>query len=399
MFEADQYTMEQKIIKDFINQLARDFDFLYFLENMKKEEFPEKFWKAISEGGYIGILVPEEYSGTNFKARDLVLFCYNMALKGLMSLQLINQIACCDFLAKFGSKEQKKRYLSELISGKLCGYALMEENEGMSLFDINTKAIKKGTNYKLNGQKNYVVGAKKSSKMIVAARTKAIGKGDKKTGISLFIVDSDANGIEIIPKEINVRVTPEKELMMITGDTFSQVNFSEVNVSGENLLGEKNCGGEYIQETSNLLMLMTAACAIGWAENVLDKAVEYAKKRVIFEEPIGSYQAVQHPMVRAKTDIELAKLALDRAVSAYDNKEDIDEVFVYASISKYAATEAAYNACDISIQAHGGYSFDRETGIITLWPLILLSRIIPLNNDIILEKFSEAALGLPLSID
>jgi alkylation response protein AidB-like acyl-CoA dehydrogenase len=275
----------------------------------------------------------------------------------------------------------------------------MEENEGMSLFDINMRAYKDDGNYKLNGQKNYVVGAKNSSKMIIAARTKAISKDDKKTGISLFILDSNANGIEMIPKEINVRVTPEKELMMITGDTFFQVNFNEVNVSEKNLLGEENSGGEYIQETSNLIMLMTAACAIGWAENVLDKAVEYAKKRVIFEEPIGSYQAVQHPMVRAKTDIELAKLALDRAVSAYDNKEDIDEVSVYAGVSKYAATEAAYNACDISIQAHGGYSFDRETGIITLWPLILLSRIIPLNNDVILEKFSEAALGLPLSID
>lgn len=397
MFESNQYTMEQKIIKDFVNQLAKDFDFLYFLENMRNEEFPDKFWEAINEGGYLGILVPEEYSGTGFKAMDLGVLCYNMALKGLISYQLMDQVVCCDLLAKFGSEEQKKKYLPEIISGEVCSYATKEEPEGMSLYDVNMRADNVGGVYQLNGQKNYIVAAGKASRMMVAARTKTGNNEDKKNGISLFIIDSNAEGIEMIPKEINVRVTPEKELMTITGDTFYQVNFKEVNVSQENLIGQENSGGAYIQETSDLLMIMMAATAIGWGENVLDKAVEYAKTRTIYEEPIGSYQAIQHPLVRAKTDLELAKLALKRAVRSYDNKEDKDEVSVYTSIAKYAATEAAYNACDISIQTHGGYSFDRETGIITLWPLILLSRIIPLNNDVILEKFSETALGLPLS--
>jgi len=133
----------------------------------------------------------------------------------------------------------------------------------------------------------------------------------------------------------------------------------------------------------------------GWGEYVLDMAVEHAKKRVIFEEPIGSYQGVQHPLARAKTDLELAKLAVTRAVTACKNKENRDDISVYASIAKYTATEAAYAAFDVSMQAHGGYSADRETGIIALWPMVLLSRIIPLNNDVILEKYAEAALGLP----
>ena len=183
--------------------------------------------------------------------------------------------------------------------------------------------------------------------------------------------------------------------MTITGDTFYEITFNDVEVSSDALIGKDNMAGQYIQETSDLLMIMMATASVGWGDYVLNKGVEYAKNRVIYDEAIGSYQAVQHPLVRAKTDIELAKLAVSRAITAYQNKEDKDDISVYASISKYAATEAAYHAFYVSMQTHGGYSFDRETGIITLWPLVLLSRIIPLHNDVILEKFADAALGLP----
>jgi len=150
-----------------------------------------------------------------------------------------------------------------------------------------------------------------------------------------------------------------------------------------------------VQEAADLLMIMMATAAVGWGDYVLEKAVEHAKKRVIFKEPIGSYQAVQHPLARAKTELELAKLAVGRAVMAYQNEEDKDDISIYAGIAKYTATEASYTAFDVSMQTHGGYSADRETGIITLWPMVLLSRIIPLNNDVILEKYAEQGLGLP----
>ncbi len=396
---SEKYTLEQKIIRDFVHQLAKDFNANYFLENMKNEEFPINYWKVIGEGGYIGMLASEEYGGTGFMIEDLVIFFEAMAKKGLVSHQLMNQVVCCDILTKYGNEEQKKKYIPGIISGTICSYASMEQSEGMSLFNINMRADRKGPIYKLNGRKNYVVGAKASSNLIIAARTKPLDldKDSKEDGISLFLLDSNTEGIEMIPKEINVRVTSENEMMMITGDTFYEVHFNDVVVSQGNLIGQENSGGQYIHDTSSLMMIIMAVTSIGWGEKVLEMAVEYAKNRVIFKEPIGSYQAIQHPLVRAKTDLELAKLVMERAVSACDNHENPEEIAVYASMSKYAATEAAYNACDIAIQAHGGYSFDREMGIITLWPLILLSRIIPLNNDVILERFSEAALGLPAS--
>jgi hypothetical protein len=231
--------------------------------------------------------------------------------------------------------------------------------------------------------------------MFVLARTGPASEGDPKCGLSLFMLDPQTPGIEVTSREINVRVTGDEEPTQITGDAFFDVVFKDVEVPREGLIGEAGIGGEAIEAVSNLLFILTAVMAIGWGESVLEKAVEHAKTRVIFEEPIGSYQAVQHPMVRARTELELAKLAIVRAASAY-NKRD-EDLAVYASVSKCAATEAAYAACDISLQAHGGSGFDRETGVITVWPLILLSRILPLNNDVILERFAEAALDLPVT--
>ncbi|MBW2201148.1 MAG: acyl-CoA dehydrogenase, partial [Deltaproteobacteria bacterium] len=363
----------------------------------KKMEFPLKFWNVIGEGGYIGMLAPEEYGGTDFNAEDLVVFFESMAKKGLMSHQLINQVTCCDFLTKYGNPEQKSKYIPGIISGTLCSYANLEQSEGMSLFDISMSAVKEGNTYKLNGRKSYVAGAKGSANLIVAARTKPLDPENKKEGISLFLLDSNSKGIEMVPKELNVRVTGENEMMMITGDTFYEIHFNDVKISQENRIGRENSGGEYIDNTSSLMMMMMAATSIGWGENLLEMGVEYAKNRVIYEEPLGSYQAIQHPMVRAKTDLELAKLIIERAANAYDSEEDQEEVAIYAGMAKYTATEAAYNACDIAIQVHGGSGFDRDTGVITLWPLVLLSRIIPLNNDVILERYAEVALGLPAS--
>jgi alkylation response protein AidB-like acyl-CoA dehydrogenase len=393
MFERDDYTADQGALADFARQLAEEFDFSYFLENMRKGEFPGRFWEVLGAGGYLGILAPEEHGGAGSNIEDLVVLIHNLARNGLASHQLLNQILCCDLLARYGSDEQQRRHLPEIISGSLCALALMEETEGTDLFDLDMSAACDGESFKLNGTKRYVAGARETSRMLVVARTSPAPEGDPEQGLSLFIVDPKLRGIETIPRELNVRVTADEELVLITGDTFFDVVFDDVDVSRGDLIGKQGLGGEAIFEVSNLLFILTAVTAVGWGESVLEKAVEHAKNRVIFEEPIGSYQAIQHPMVRARTELELAKLAIARAVSAYDKRDE--EAAVYTSIAKCVATEAAYAACDISIQAHGGSGFDRETGVITLWPLILLSRILPLNNDVILERFAEAALDLP----
>lgn len=397
MFDKDTYTAEQKIITDFVHQLARNFGFEYFLENMKNEKPYTKYWNVLGDGGYFGLLAPEAFGGSDFKTGDLVVFFNNLAKKGLASHQIMNQVLCCAILAQYGSTELQKTYLPELISGKKCSYAVMEQGEGISLFDIRMDAVGDGDTYRLNGMKDYVAGAGDADCFIIAARTRPFDGKNKKQGISLFVVDAKTPGITVTPKELNVRVTGENEMMMITGDAFCTLAFDNVVVSSHSLLGLENSDEDCINAISSLQMIMMAAISIGWGENMLDMGVEHARNRAIFEDSIGSYQAIQHPMARAKTDLELAKLATERAVAAYDNNEAPENVLSFSSVAKYTASEAAYSACDISMQAHGGSAFDRDMGIISMWPLILLSRIIPLNNDMILERFSETVLGLPPS--
>ena len=217
---SENYTIEQKIISDFIDQLAKRYDFKYFFQKMKDGDPPSEFWEVLGQGGYIGMLAPEEYGGTASKAADLALFLQGMAKQGMASFQLIHQIASCHLLARYADEEQKKKYVPGIIAGAHCSYATMECGEGMSLYDITMTASGQGDTYRLSGRKSHVVGAKESSNLIVSARTGAPGQGDKREGICLFIVDSGCKGIEMIPKELNVRVTPVEERMMITGDTF-----------------------------------------------------------------------------------------------------------------------------------------------------------------------------------
>jgi len=320
MFDRSKYSVDQKFIKDFVRQLAKSCDYSYFLENMRNDKFPAEYWEIIGEAGYIGIMSPEEYGGASYKAEELTVFMNNMARNTLASYQLMNQIICCELLSKNGSEEQKKENLPAIINGKLCSAATTDLNEGMNLFEMNVKAVKKEKSYTLNGTKGYVFAAKEAEKLIVAART--ANKECDKEGISLFILDPKEDGIEIHPKEINVRttVTLEPEFTTITGDRVYEVSFDNVEIPLENMIGRENMGGQYVQEATDLFMIMMATVAIGWGDYVLDKAVDHAKKRVIFEEPIGSYQGVQHPLARAKTDLELAKLAVTRAVTAYQKK-------------------------------------------------------------------------------
>jgi len=400
MIEIEKLTNDQELIKDFVESLSKKYDSEYFLKKVKNKEFPIELWNEIANNGYLGIIVPEKYGGGNFGIDDLRVFVGEMAKNGLMSFQLVSQIIVCDIMHKYGNDEQKNKYLPEIISGARCSFAFSEPDAGTNTFNIVTDAFKEEEHYKLSGHKTYITGVKESKYMLVVARTTSnndLKDISKSPTISLFFVDPKSKGINITPQNIGFRSTSEREEMLITGDVQYDIYFDDVIVPKENLIGKENEGIGYLYNTFNLLKIMIAAMAIGWGKNVLNKAVEYAKKRTVFEDPIGSYQAIQHPMARAITDLELANLANQIASKACDSEEDINLVTTYANVARYVASEAAYEAWDIAMQSYGGYSLDREYGIITLWQPILSTRIIPISNEVILDHFCKHGLGLPNS--
>ncbi len=396
MFHDSSYTDEQQMIAGFAAQLEKDFDNAYFLSQAKEDEFPQKFWDVVVENGFLGLIAEERFGGSAFGSAELVVFLSSMAQAGAGSNVLINQLLCSDILSKYATDHQKEQYLPSLIAGDRWSYANLEQSDGRSVFDFEMTAEADGDNFVLNGAKHFVVGADGAKHLIVAARTSPYNKKNPEKGITLFVVDGNSKNIEIISKEINVRVITDREPTHVTGDAFFEVKFNATAIATNQVIGQVGQGGQLLESIAARQMLMMAGIAIGWGERILDKAIDYANTRVIYEEPIGSYQAVQHPMVHAKTALEMAKLLIRRSAAAYDADDPEQELFTYASIAKQHATEAGYAACDIGIQCHGGSGFDRDTGIITLWPLILLSRLVPLNNDVILERFSEEVLDLPV---
>ncbi|MBV1904544.1 MAG: acyl-CoA dehydrogenase family protein [Pseudomonadales bacterium] len=395
MFLESLYTEEQNIIAAQVLQLSRQYDDQYFLGVTKNNEFPQAFWQEISKSGYLGIITDPKFAGAGMSTSDLVVFLFSMAREGLASFQLINQILCSDIVSSLGTQAQCESLLPHIIQGDFWCYADMEHAQGRSLFDIATKARVEDDHYILDGNKCYAVRAQGASHLIVAARTEAWDEKHPQQGLSLFIVDASSAGIDYSAAHINIRVTDKREEVCATGDSFDSIEFNGVRVPLSGLLGKQGNAGEYLKRIACRQLFMLGLMNAGWGERLINKTVAYANERVVFKDALSSYQAVQHPMVVAKTEIEMAKLLLERAAEVFDEAEDLETLLSFCSVAKGRASQAAYSACDIAMQTHGGSGYDRDTGIISLWPLILMSRLLPLNNQTILSRFSELVLGLP----
>lgn len=395
MFHESHYSEEQGLIAVFAGQLANQYDQQYFLKETKHQRAPSQFWQELSQGGYLGIIVDEKFGGVGLSNEDLGVFLYHMAKQGLASYQLLNQLLCSDILCQLASDAQKDRLLPEIIKGKPWCYADLEYAQGRSLFDLKTEAEKTANQFVLNGKKVYAVNGESASHIIVAARTQPYDEKNPASGISLFLLDGQSAGVESTREHLNIRLVTEREEMAATGDLFNNLILENVKIPADHLIGELNQGGEYLKRIAARQMYLTALMAVGWGDRFVDKTTEYASQRVVFADPLSSYQAVQHPLVLAKTEIEMAKLLTERAADAFDEEISSEELLSYCSVAKARATDAAYAVCDVAMQTHGGSGYDRDTGIVSLWPLVLMSRLVPLNNNIILERFAEKAMALP----
>ena len=386
---SEELGEDQKLIADFVRDLAKKYEGDYFVDKAKSKEFPIEVWNDLAEYGYLGIILPDEYGGGEFKIDDLRVFVEEMSKNGLIPLQFVSNLIDSILILRYGNEDQKNKYLPEIISGTRFSFAITEPDVGTNVSNLKTNAVREGDYYRLNGQKRFITGAKESKYML--AVTKIVSDGEEK-GIGFLLVDPQSDGVGMVPIHIGV-VNPEET--MITGDSHYEVSFDDVMVPKENLIGEENMKEEHLFDVFVLWRLVIASMALGWGRNVIEIGAEYAKERIVFEDPIGAYQAIQHPMARAKTDLELAALVNQRAAIAYDNKEDPEVVEELANISKLTTSEAAYDACDIAMQCHGGYCFDKGYGLITVAPLIRLTRIIPISNEAILDQFGERVIGLP----
>lgn len=357
----------------------------WYVDHAERREPTTELWTALGKHGYIGINIPEEYGGGGAGLSELAIVVEESASRGTpMLLLLVASAISAEVISTYGSDEQKSSWLPRLAdgSGKVV-FAITEPDAGSNSHKISTTAVRDGDDWVLRGQKYYISGVDEADAILVVARTGT----DETTGrgrLSLFIVDTDAPGLEKTPQPVSVTL-PDKQFTLY---------FDDVRVSSARLVGDEGEGLTQVFQGLNPERITGAALCVGIGRYVLERASSYANERNVWGAPIGSHQGVSHPLAKAKIEIELAALMTSRAAWLHDNGLPAGEA---SNMAKYAAAEAALAATDAAIQTHGGNGLATEYGLLPYWGLARLLRIAPVNREMILNYVAQHTLGLPRS--
>ena len=378
-------------VRDAVHEAARGvterYGRAYFLDCVRKQEFPEAMWQAMGEQGLLGLGVPEEYGGSGGGLVEVTAAMEALSAAGAPMATFLLTTFARETILRHGNEEQKARFVAPTATGeeRMC-FAITEPDAGTNSWRIETTALAQddGT-YRLNGQKVFISAADSSEHMMVVCRSTRLSEvEDRKAGMAIVVVDTASPGIEIRPLDIAVDIA----------DLQFAVFFDDVVVPAENVIGEPGQAFRYLFDALNPERVLTASWGIGIGDYALAKAVDYAKERAPFGTPIGAYQALQHPMARARAHLDAARVLMYTAARVFDAGGDAGYL---ANAAKLLGSEAGTEACDVAIQAHGGYAFDRDFDVLSLWPVARLVRNIPINNEMILNYIGEHVLGLPRS--
>lgn len=379
---------EHRMIRETAAKIARSYGHGYYMSESTSGGDASELWEAMADTGFVGANTPVEYGGAGMGLSELAIMGEEMAAAGCPSpMSVISPAIVASILARHGSERIRQDFLPRMASGEIVVvFAITEPDAGSNAHEVSTSAVRDGDHYRLNGAKYYISGADQAEALLVVARTgtdEASGRGQ----LSLFVVDKQSEGLGLA--EIDVQInTPERQYTLTLDD---------VMVPAERLVGEEGHGLRQIFAGLNPERVMGAAMCVGIGRYALDKAVQYAKERDVWGAPIGSHQAVAHPLARSHIAVEQAKLLVQKAAWLYDNQGDPVETGAAANMAKFAAAEAAGEALDRAIQTHGGNGMATEYGLSTLWGMTRIWRIAPISDQMVLNFVASSVLGLPKS--
>jgi acyl-CoA dehydrogenase len=385
--QTETTAQDQQAIRQSVRELCRDFPDAYWRKVDKNEEYPEAFVKAVTDSGYLAALIPEEYGGAGMGITEASIILEEINKAGANSGACHAQMYTMGTLLRHGNEDQKRRYLPQIARGelRLQAFAVTEPNSGSEATRIQTRAVRKGDKYIVNGQKIFISRVKQSDLMLLLARTTPYDDvKDKTQGISVFIVDM---------RNVQGKLDVQPLDMMVNHHTNS-VFFEDVEVPAENLIGEEGRGFSYIIDGWNVERILVASEAIGDGRWFIDRAVKYASDRVLFGKPIGANQGIQFPIAQAYARIEAADLMRYRAAAKFDRREKCG---AEANMAKLLASEAAWEAANICLTTYGGYGFAREYDVERKFRETRLLTIAPVSNNLILAFLGNKVLGLPKS--
>lgn len=378
-------TPDHEALAKAVADLCRPFDDAYWLGVDRDATFPEDFYRAVADAGWLGIAMPETYGGAGLGISEAaaLMRAVTQSGAGMSGASAVHMnIFGVQPVVVFGTEEQKARMLPPLIQGreKAC-FGVTEPDAGLNTTRLKTRAERKGDVYRVTGTKIWVSTAQVAHKILLLART---APAEGTNGLSLFYTLLRRPGVEIreIPKHGR------------HGVDSNIIHFDNVEIPTSDLIGVEGNGFRQILHGFNPERILVAAEAVGLGHAALQRATRYAKERIVFDRPIGQNQGIQHPLARCWMNLEAADLMTKHAARLYDSSADCG---AQANAAKYLAAEAAYDACQTAVMTLGGMGYAAEYHVERYLRECLITRIAPVSPHMILNFIAEKVLGLPKS--
>jgi acyl-CoA dehydrogenase len=381
-------TDDQKALKAAVYDLCKQYSAEYWRELDAKREYPDAFVSDLTKAGYLAVLIPQEYGGAGLGIMEAALILEEINRSGGNGGACHAQMYIMGTVLRHGTEEQKKMYLPKIATGelRLQAFGVTEPNAGSDTTKLQTTAVKKGDTYVVNGQKMFISRVLQSDLMLLLARTTPVGQVKKKTdGLSVFLIDIrhlKGKGLEVRP------------LKMMMNHSTNALFFDNMEIPASSLIGQEGKGFSYILDGMNAERILVASDSLGDSRWFIEKAVGYSTQRVIFGKPIGANQGVQFPIAKAHMAIEAADLMRTKAAKLFDAGEPCGPE---ANMAKYLAAEAAWDAGNACIDAHGGYGYAEEYDVERKFREARLYKTAPINNNLVMAYVGEHVLGMPRS--
>ena len=383
----DQYD-DHTEIREAVAKLCARFPGEYWREMDRVRGYPTEFVTALTEAGYLSVLIPEEYGGSGLGISAAAAILETVQAEGCHGGACHAQMYIMGTILRHGSAKQKSEYLPKIASGelRLQAFGVTEPGSGTDTTALRTFARRVGDTYVVSGQKIWTSRAEHSDLMLLLARTTPRDQVAKRTeGLSVFIVDMRAalgHGLTVRP------------IRTMMNHNSCEVFFDNMIVPAENLVGEEGKGFRYILDGMNAERLLIASESIGDAKWFIEKATAYAKDRQVFGRPIGQNQGIQFPIARAYAQMRAAELMVHQGCAMFAAGQTPGE---QANMAKMLAADAAWAAAEACVQTHGGYGFAEEYDVERKFREARLYQVAPISTNLIHSYIAEHVLGMPRS--
>jgi acyl-CoA dehydrogenase len=389
MAEADLRALNHPEIREAVSRLCAQFPGEYWRALDRENRYPSNFVNALTEAGFLSVLIPEEYGGSGLGLSAAAAILEEVQRAGCNGAACHAQMYTMGTVLRHGSPEQKQRYLPEIAAGRLRlqAFGVTEPTSGTDTAALKTTARREGNDaYVINGQKIWTSRAEHSELMLLLARTTPLDQVNKRTdGLSVFLVDMR----EVVGNGLTIR--PIRTMM---NHATTEVFFDDLRVPAENLIGEEGKGFRYILSGMNAERILIAAECVGDAKWFIERAVAYSKERVVFGRPIGQNQGVQFPIAKAYANMRAAELMVQEALRLYEAGHNPG---AEANMAKMLAADASFEAANVCVQTHGGFGFAEEYDVERKFRETRLYQVAPISTNLILAYLSEHVLGMPRS--